>query len=119
MVPEMVPAYLPPRSMVAPQAQGITRSLQKLAMAMVNIARTGSFTLVDKTKQPQAPANPLLATMRRVLAISPIQRAMRSPKNTLTGLANPPIKRGKTLSRVEDVMVRWRPSLKYVGNQVM
>src|SRR5678815_4313585 len=119
MVPETVPAYLPPRSIVAPQAHGITRSLQKLAMAMVSIARTGLLTPVDNTKHPHAPANPEQATIRRVLATSRVQRVRRSATNTLTGLASPPTNKGRTLSSVVEVMVRWRPSLRYVGSQVM
>src|SRR5262245_43247354 len=102
----MVPAYFPPRSMVAPQAQGMIRSLEKLAAAMVNIASTGSLSRVDKIRQPQAPANPQLATIRRVLETSRVQRVIRSARNTLIGFAIPPANSGSTLSSVVDVMVK-------------
>ena len=43
MLPETVPAYLPPMSMQVAQLPGIVRSLQKLAMPIESIASNGSL----------------------------------------------------------------------------
>src|ERR1700733_2698401 len=98
--------------MAAPQAYGITRSLQKLAMAIVSMASTGSPTTVDRMRHPPAPANPEHATIRRRFALFP-------ESSTLTGFAMPPAKHGRMLNNVVEAMVKWRPSLRYVGSQVM
>ncbi len=44
MEPATVPAYFPPISMQAPQAPGMTRSFEKLAMPIASMHQRGSFT---------------------------------------------------------------------------
>src|ERR1039457_823588 len=76
--PDTVPAYLPPTSMHDPQAGGITRSLQKLAMPIAAMAQRGSARLMEITIRIDAPRNPPQAIRRRPMRTLPAHFAMRS-----------------------------------------
>ena len=58
-MPESEPACLPPTSMQADQAPGITRSLEKLARPMERVAISGSFIRVEMTRNRLAPVKPM------------------------------------------------------------
>src|SRR6186713_2481393 len=82
--PDSVPANLPPTSMQAPQAFGITRSLQKLAIPMASIAGNGEPSWVAVYIKVAAPAKPIVDIMRRalrVLLIFAANRGEMKPEN--------------------------------------
>src|ERR1043166_3892382 len=81
IAPESVPAYLPPTSIAADQALGITRSFAKLATAMLRMAVSGSCVNVDATKKVAAPANPRQEMVRRD-RLTPMRRDSHDPAMT-------------------------------------
>src|SRR6202041_3366489 len=98
IAPESDPACTPPTSIAAPQAPGITRSLEKLAIAMESMANSGLATTVEKSRKPLAPVKPMYAMIRRDRPTSPILRASLAPNHTLMGLAKPPKNSGSTFN---------------------
>src|SRR5262245_17772327 len=119
MAPDTVPAFLPPISIADDHAPGITRSLKKLAKAIQIIAFTPLFTVVEYTRNPQAPVNPIAATTRRMTVTLCTRRNTSRPSAIPAGFPSPPKNNGKPASHAATDTFMPRPSRKYVGSQVM
>jgi len=76
MAPESDPACFPPTFIQAAHAPGITRSLVKLASAIVMVAISGSCMVVERTSRRLAQANPKPPMILRVRLMPPILGAM-------------------------------------------
>src|SRR5579864_13948 len=94
MVPDSVPAYLPPTSIQAAQLPGITRSLEKLAIPITIMAQVGSRSRLERIRNPVAPAKPMQAIRRRLLPTSPVQRFISGYRIPQTNDPHPPRKSG-------------------------
>src|SRR5260370_1703299 len=90
IMPESDPACLPPTSIQAAQAPGITRSLEKLARPMLSIAIRGSFIRVESSRNMLAPVNPMYAMMRRGRALLPTHGARPPALKTPARVPPPP-----------------------------
>src|SRR5580693_261194 len=110
MVPETVPANRPPISIAAGHAQGITRSLQKLATAIDSTAATAFSARVESNRKQEAPANPTHETNLRDHRRSAVRRTRKALAQAPAPLPRPPKNSGKVPSSAVEVIARPRPS---------
>src|SRR5579872_1697660 len=119
MVPESVPAYLPPTSIHVPQEPGITRSLQKLAKPIATMADTGLARCTERMRSRLAPVNPMQAMSFRVRETLLSRRAMGVEIRPQKNDPRPPKNRGRTLRSALFPISTPREVCKYVGSHVM